>query len=86
MTCFHVLTCLQLEVPKELISSSQLQDLKLQRKPCFVPLDLNEDTTKNYDVETGITQCRLSNGISVNYKVQKCASFLFHWPFYFSNL
>ncbi|RZC65954.1 hypothetical protein C5167_009648 [Papaver somniferum] len=60
---------LELEVPKELVSSSQLQELRLQRAPSFVPLSEGVNTTKLYDEETGITQCRLSNGISVNYKI-----------------
>ncbi|KAF8409839.1 hypothetical protein HHK36_002357 [Tetracentron sinense] len=61
----------QLEVPKELITSSQLQDLRLQRKPSFIPLSQEVNTTKLYDKETGITQRRLSNGIPVNYKITK---------------
>lgn len=59
----------QLEVPKELISSSQLQDLWLERRPSFIPLSPETNVTKIHDKETGITQCRLSNGIPVNYKV-----------------
>ncbi|RZC54766.1 hypothetical protein C5167_013622 [Papaver somniferum] len=59
----------ELEVPKELISSSQLQELRLQRAPSFVPLSQGVDTPIVYDKETGITQCCLSNGISVNYKI-----------------
>lgn len=60
---------MQLEVPKELISSSQLQSLRLQRRPSFVPIGPEESITKLYDKETGITQRCLSNGIPVNYKV-----------------
>lgn len=61
----------ELEVPKELISSSQLQSLRLQRRPSFVPIGPEESITKLYDKETGITQCRLSNGIPVNYKISR---------------
>lgn len=64
---FHLIV--QLEVPKELISSSQLQDLRLERNPSFVPLNPETNVLKLHDKETGITQCRLSNGIPVNYKV-----------------
>lgn len=60
---------MQLEVPKELISSSQLQELRLQRRPSFIPLSPEINVTKVHDKETGITQCRLSNGIPINYKV-----------------
>lgn len=56
-------------MPKELITSTQLEELRLQRRPSFVPVGLHEDPTKVYDKETGITQRRLSNGIPVNYKV-----------------
>ncbi|OVA08777.1 Peptidase M16 [Macleaya cordata] len=59
----------ELEVPKELISSSQLQELRLQRTPSFVPLSQEVSSTKVYDKETGITQRHLSNGIPVNYKI-----------------
>ena len=59
----------QLEVPKELISSSQLEDLRSERRPSFVPLGSETNVQKVHDKETGITQCRLSNGIPVNYKV-----------------
>ncbi|KAG9455542.1 hypothetical protein H6P81_000050 [Aristolochia fimbriata] len=61
----------ELEVPKELISSSQLEELKLSRKPSFIPLGQELNTTKAYDKETGITQRHLSNGIPVNYKITK---------------
>ncbi|KAG2693072.1 hypothetical protein I3760_08G081700 [Carya illinoinensis] len=61
----------QLEVPKELISSSQLQELRLQRSPTFIPLSPETNVTKVHDKETGITQCRLSNGIPINYKISK---------------
>lgn len=64
--CFSIL---QLEVPKELISSEQLQELKLQRSPSFVPVDQETNATKIYEEDTGITQRRLSNGIPVNYRV-----------------
>ena len=60
---------MQLEVPKELISSSQLQKLRVERSPSFIPLSPEVNVTKVYDNETGITQLRLSNGIPVNYKV-----------------
>lgn len=64
---FHLFV--QLEVPKELISSSQLHDLRLERRPTFIPLSQGTNVKKVHDKETGITQCRLSNGIAVNYKV-----------------
>jgi hypothetical protein len=60
---------LQLEVPKELITQSELEDLKLQYQPSFAPFGKEQDVVKVFDSETGITQRRLSNGISVNYKV-----------------
>jgi len=56
-------------VPKELISSSQLQELRLQCKPSFIPLSAETNVTKVHDKETGITQSHLSNGIPINYKV-----------------
>lgn len=59
----------QLEVPTELISSMQLQELRLQRSPSFAPLSHEVNTPKVHDKDTGITQRRLSNGIPVNYKV-----------------
>uniref|UniRef100_J3MG01 Stromal processing peptidase, chloroplastic n=1 Tax=Oryza brachyantha TaxID=4533 RepID=J3MG01_ORYBR len=59
----------ELEVPKELITQSQLEDLKLQRKPSFASLSKEENVVKIFDNETGITQRRLSNGISINYKI-----------------
>ena len=65
--CFFA--CAQLEVPKELITAKQLQELMLQQRPSFVPVSPDVNATKVYDKETGITQCRLSNGIPVNYKV-----------------
>lgn len=61
----------ELEVPTELISSSQLQELWLERRPSFVSLNPEINLTKLHDKETGITQCRLSNGIPVNYKISK---------------
>ncbi|XP_059640139.1 stromal processing peptidase, chloroplastic [Cornus florida] len=61
----------ELEVPKELISSPQLQELRLQQRPSFIPLSSDVDVTKIYDKETGITQRRLSNGIPVNYKISR---------------
>lgn len=60
----------ELEVPKELITSSELEVLRLQRKPSFVSLQ-EGNATKLFDEETGITQIRLSNGIPVNYKISK---------------
>ncbi|GMH25761.1 hypothetical protein Nepgr_027604 [Nepenthes gracilis] len=61
----------ELEVPKNLITSSQLLELRLKRRPSFVPLDSELNITKSYDKETGITQYRLSNGIPVNYKISR---------------
>lgn len=59
----------ELEVPKELISSTQLQELRLQCRPSFIPLSPETNVMKVHDNETGITQCRLSNGIPINYKI-----------------
>lgn len=59
----------ELEVPKDLVNSSQLQELRLQRRPSFLPLSSDPHVVKLFDKETGITQCRLSNGIPVNYKI-----------------
>ncbi|CAL5041862.1 unnamed protein product [Urochloa decumbens] len=59
----------ELEVPKELITQSELNELKLQHKPSFVPLTEEENVVKVFDTETGIAQRRLSNGISINYKI-----------------
>lgn len=56
-------------MPKELITQSELGDLKAQHRPTFVPFGKEDDVVKVFDNETGITQRRLSNGISVNYKV-----------------
>ncbi|GJS89789.1 stromal processing peptidase chloroplastic [Tanacetum coccineum] len=61
----------EFEVPKELITSAELDDLKLQLKPSFVSTGLDLNATKVHDKETGITQCRLSNGITINYKISK---------------
>ncbi|XP_068653506.1 stromal processing peptidase, chloroplastic-like [Aristolochia californica] len=61
----------ELEVPRELISLSQLDELRLFWKPSFIPLGQEVNITKAYDKETGITQRRLSNGIPVNYKITK---------------
>nr|XP_043618679.1 stromal processing peptidase, chloroplastic [Erigeron canadensis] len=61
----------EFEVPKELITSAHLDDLKLQLQPSFVSTGLDSTSTKVHDKETGITQCRLSNGITVNYKISK---------------
>ncbi|KAM1332240.1 hypothetical protein ACFX2F_008433 [Malus domestica] len=61
----------ELEVPKELISLLQLQELRQRRMPSFIPCSPEINVTKVYDKETGITKCRLSNGISVNYKISK---------------
>ncbi|KAL6223602.1 hypothetical protein ACLB2K_006985 [Fragaria x ananassa] len=61
----------ELEVPKELISSSQLQELRQECMPSFITCSPETSMTKIYDKETGITRARLSNGISVNYKISK---------------
>lgn len=60
---------MQLEVPKELVQSAKLQELKNLRKPAFIPLSPETGATKLHDEETGITRRRLANGIPVNYKV-----------------
>ncbi|KAJ6880296.1 hypothetical protein NC652_033591 [Populus alba x Populus x berolinensis] len=64
----------ELEVPKELITSTQLEELRLRLTPSFIPLVPDADYMKLHDPETGITQCRLSNGIAVNYKISKSES------------
>ncbi|KAI0496559.1 hypothetical protein KFK09_022879 [Dendrobium nobile] len=61
----------ELEVPKELITLSELEDLRLQRKPAFVSLSKEVEMIKRFDKETGIMQRCLSNGIPVNYKITK---------------
>ncbi|KAM6562151.1 hypothetical protein CsatB_022149 [Cannabis sativa] len=61
----------ELEVPKELISSSQLRELWLERSPSFISLSPETNVSKIHNKETGITQCRVSNGIPVNYKISK---------------
>ncbi|GAU18909.1 hypothetical protein TSUD_228990 [Trifolium subterraneum] len=61
----------ELEVPKELVLSSNLQELKEQRKPAFIPVSPGTNATKLHDEETGITRRRLANGIPVNYKISK---------------
>ncbi|PWA99250.1 metalloenzyme, LuxS/M16 peptidase-like protein [Artemisia annua] len=61
----------EFEVPKDLITSAELDDLKLQLKPSFVSNGLDLNATKVHDKETGITQCRLSNGITINYMISK---------------
>ncbi|CAK9145304.1 unnamed protein product [Ilex paraguariensis] len=61
----------ELEVPKELISAIQLQELRLQRRPSFIPVSQEVNVTKVYDKETGIIQRHLSNGIPVNYKISR---------------
>ncbi|CAM8957264.1 unnamed protein product [Rhodiola kirilowii] len=65
---------LELEVPKELISPLQLEELKAQRMPVFVHINPEDNFTKIFDKETGITQRRLGNGISVNYKISRSES------------
>ncbi|XP_039807405.1 stromal processing peptidase, chloroplastic-like isoform X2 [Panicum virgatum] len=59
----------ELEVPKELITQSELDELKSQHKPSFVPLTEEDNVVEVFDTETGIAQRRLSNGISINYKI-----------------
>ncbi|RLM55629.1 hypothetical protein C2845_PM10G16570 [Panicum miliaceum] len=59
----------ELEVPKELITQPELDELKLQHKPSFIPLTEEDNVVKVFDTETGIAQRRLSNGISINYKI-----------------
>lgn len=61
----------ELEVPKDLVTPSQLNELRLQRKPAFVPFGTEQNDVKIYDKETGITQLRLSNGVPVNYKISR---------------
>ncbi|KAE9596484.1 Stromal processing peptidase [Lupinus albus] len=72
-TVFHIHapTSTKLEVPKELIQASMLEELKARCKPAFIPISPEINSTKLYDEETGIIQRRLTNGISVNYKISK---------------
>ncbi|CAI9113723.1 OLC1v1014379C2 [Oldenlandia corymbosa var. corymbosa] len=60
---------LELEVPKELITSRQLQELRSLQKPSFIPVGPDSKETKVLDNETGITLRRLSNGLPVNYRI-----------------
>ncbi|EXB88265.1 hypothetical protein L484_020331 [Morus notabilis] len=61
-----------IETPTELISQSQLQELWLERQPSFVPLtNSNQDVKKLHDKRTNIIHRRLSNGISIIYKMSK---------------
>lgn len=62
-------------MPTELITSDQLEELRLKRCPSFVPVEMNSNITKSYDNETGIVQRRLSNGIPIHYKVRPCNMF-----------
>ena len=48
---------------------TELDELKLQLKPSFVSIGKDSASIKVHEKETGITQCRLSNGVSINYKV-----------------
>ncbi|KAH9302963.1 hypothetical protein KI387_014546, partial [Taxus chinensis] len=61
----------ELEVPKELISASQLEHLWSQQKPSFVPVHQDGTVLKLVDKDTGIVQRQLSNGIHINYKVSQ---------------
>ncbi|KAM7253324.1 hypothetical protein ACFE04_025942 [Oxalis oulophora] len=58
----------ELVVPKELISPSELEALKLQCSPSFGG---EGNVARVHDEETGITQLRLSNGIRVNYRISE---------------
>lgn len=69
MVASQLIAFMQLEVPKELVQSSTLQELKNQRKPAFIPVSPEIEAKKLHDEETGITRLRLANGIPVNYKV-----------------
>ncbi|OAY51233.1 stromal processing peptidase, chloroplastic [Manihot esculenta] len=64
----------ELEVPIELISASELEELRLQRRPSFTSLLSEVNVTKFHDQDTGIIQRCLSNGIAVNYKISKSES------------
>ncbi|KAL4563575.1 hypothetical protein LXL04_027618 [Taraxacum kok-saghyz] len=61
----------EFEVPKDLITMTELDELKLQLKPSFVSIGKDSASIKDHEKETGITQCRLSNGVSINYKISK---------------
>ncbi|XP_024021405.1 stromal processing peptidase, chloroplastic [Morus notabilis] len=62
----------EIEIPTELISSSELQELWLERQPTFIPpISSKPNVMKLHDKGTDTTQLRLSNGISVNYKISK---------------
>ncbi|CAN6440139.1 unnamed protein product [Victoria cruziana] len=59
----------ELDVPKELISLTQLKELVMLHKPSFSHLCSKLSSPMVFDAETGITQLQLSNGIPVNYKI-----------------
>ncbi|KAK4804060.1 hypothetical protein SAY86_003877 [Trapa natans] len=64
----------ELEVPRELISSPELDALKLQQNPSFIPLGPETSIIRVHDIDTGITQLRLSNGILINYRISQSES------------
>lgn len=59
----------QVDVPKELISPVELAALRIQRSPRYLTLEGKGNLHRYVDDVTGVIQCRLSNGIRVNYKV-----------------
>ncbi|EFJ29358.1 hypothetical protein SELMODRAFT_440740 [Selaginella moellendorffii] len=58
----------EFDVPDELVSAAELSTLKMQRKPCFVPVTDGGTLLKIVNEQTGIVMRRLSNGMRVNYK------------------
>eukprot|EP00850_Spirogloea_muscicola_P018683 SM000174S03338 [mRNA] locus=s174:45802:51599:- [translate_table: standard] len=61
----------EVEVPKWLLSPTDLAKLLQDCRPGFVPVLDNSTELKLHDSTTGVTQRRLSNGIRVNYKMTK---------------
>ncbi|XP_024530004.1 stromal processing peptidase, chloroplastic [Selaginella moellendorffii] len=59
----------EFDVPDELVSAAELSTLKMQRKPCFVPVTDGGTLLKIVNEQTGIVMRRLSNGMRVNYKI-----------------
>uniref|UniRef100_A0A061SA19 Insulinase (Peptidase family m16) family protein isoform 2 n=1 Tax=Tetraselmis sp. GSL018 TaxID=582737 RepID=A0A061SA19_9CHLO len=61
----------EIDVPDHLVPEEELQRLMLDLRPTFVPLEgpgATGEVLAPTDPHTGITQRRLSNGITVNYR------------------
>lgn len=61
-----------IDVPHNLVSDEELDRLMSELKPSFVPLSFpgssSTEALPAKDPVTGVTQRRLSNGISINYR------------------